>query len=258
MESDLSGVTVVVTRPAHQAHELSELVTSGGGSVVLFPVIEIQAVEVSEQLQSQLFKLNSADIAIFISANAVETCIAAIGGAACWPVNLTIAAVGRSTAAKLASYGLNATLVAPEPFNTEALLSIPELKDVSAKKVIILRGVGGRELLADTLLERGAEVEYIECYRRVIPDSDPATLYQCWDQKRLLFIVVTSNESLANLVTMVDNHHQQDLLSSNLIVISERAIKKAKQLGFTKIPILADTASNESIRDAILSSAQSS
>ena len=103
----------------------------------------------------------------------------------------------------------------------------------------ILRGEGGRELLAHTLRERGAEVEYLECYRRIMPDGDPADLYQCWNEKRVLLIIVTSNEALQNLFNMVNESHRSELLASTLVVVSQRAIKKAGELGFeTNKPLL--------------------
>lgn len=251
MDKSLTGLTVVITRPAHQAQPLCESISQAGGTVVQFPVIEILPPTKPDSLQSKLDQLSSADMAIFISANAVDFGIDALGGVSHWPEGVSIAAVGAATAAKLVSYGLSVDLVAPEPFNTEALLSLPELKDLTGQKILIFRGEGGRELLAKTLRERGADVEYIECYRRFIPASDPAALYQCWDEKRNLLIVVTSNESLQNLVMMVDSDHGKALLASQLLVVSDRAVKKARKLGFIQPPLFADAASNKAIVEAI-------
>jgi uroporphyrinogen-III synthase len=94
-------------------------------------------------------------------------------------------------------------------------------------------------------------VEYIECYRRLIPSSDPASLYQCWDEGSKLIILVTSNEGLRNLTKMVGSEHQQSLLTSTLVVVSTRAVNLAGELGFEKKPELAATVSNEAIYGAI-------
>ena len=239
------------TRPAHQAESLSLLISQAGGKPIEFPVLEISPPINSEFLQTQLLTLNEADLVIFISANAVDAAMMLLGGAELWPENVTIASVGRATSLKLKEYGLTAELTAPQPFNSEALLTVPELGNMSDKKIKIIRGEGGRALLGDTLRSRGANVEYIECYRRLIPDSDPTALFQCWDEERNPTIVVTSNEGLRNLTTMIDSEYRQNLFSSNLVVVSERAVSLAGELGFEKKTVLATTVSNEAIVEAI-------
>jgi len=252
MAIGLEGVTVVNTRPTHQAEPLCELVRGAGGAVIELPVIQIAPGDDVSVLRSQFERIKAADMVIFISANAVDAAITSMGGEQHWPSNVTMASVGKATAARLASYGLIAKIVAPEPCNSESLLSMPALMNLTDKKVFIIRGAGGREFLADTLRSRGADVEYIECYRRERPASDPADLYQAWEEKRKLVIVVTSNEGLSNLQAMIDNDHQADLLSSTLVVVSERAVNRAFELGFSHKPILARSASNEAIFNSIL------
>ncbi|WP_455198198.1 uroporphyrinogen-III synthase [Kaarinaea lacus] len=252
MSNSLAGITVINTRPAHQAKPLSDLIIAAGGTVVEFPVIDIRPPSDSTSLQSQLADLGNAHFAIFVSANAVDSGINALGGPQNWPNNVAIAAVGRATAAKCSMLGLDASLVAPEPFNSEALLTLPGLQELSGKKVTIFRGEGGREFLADVLRDRGADVEYAECYRRAMPDSVPTDLYQCWDEKRVVLIVVTSNEALHNLFNLVDEKHRPDLLASTLVVISQRAISLASELGFRPVPELTGSASNEAIMETIL------
>ena len=94
-------------------------------------------------------------------------------------------------------------------------------------------------------------VEYIECYRRLIPDCESSQLYQCWDKNCYPIIVVTSNEGLSNLTKMIANEYQQSLLTSTLVVVSKRAVYLAAELGFEKEPGLATTVTNEAIVEAI-------
>jgi uroporphyrinogen-III synthase len=251
MNNSLAGLTVVNTRPARQARPLSELILAAGGTIVEFPVIEIEAPGDTESFRSQLSNLAEANLAIFISANAVEASIHALGGSQKWPDNVAIAAVGSATAAKLDAMGLKCSLIAPEPFNSEALLTLSELQDMNGKLVKIFRGEGGREFLAQTLSDRGADVEYVECYRRVMPESVPAELYDCWNQKRVLLIVVTSNEGLENLLKLIESNYRPALLSTPLVVISQRTKNKAKELGFEVVPEVAESASKESILETI-------
>lgn len=247
----LSGVTVVVTRPAHQAENLCQHIESAGGKVLRFPVIEVRPPENAEQCRAQMARLVEYDLAIFVSANAVTGALALLESTQSWPVSLPIAAVGKATAQVIISEGLPSPLVAPRPFNSEALLGLPDFQKLNGKRILVFRGSGGRELLRDSLLERGAEVDYLECYRREVPQSDTRALYAAWDQRQTMPIVVTSNQGLENLVSMIDCEHQAQLLASPLIVMSERAVSLSSKLGFTQAPIVAAAANDEAILDSL-------
>ena len=95
--------------------------------------------------------------------------------------SIFFAAVGQATARELANFGVTA-VTAPARFDSEALLALPEMQVVAGKRMIIFRGVGGRELLGEALTARGAVVEYAECYRRVLPRADPAPLLKAWER----------------------------------------------------------------------------
>lgn len=249
--TDLTGVTVVVTRPSDQAEILCQSIEAMGATALRFPVIGIQPSVNIERLKAQLDHLSSFQVAIFISANAVFATMKVLESPQAWPTDLAIAAVGQATAKAIASRGLVVSYISPEPYNSEALLGLPELQNMRGQRVIIFRGNGGRELLAESLQERGAEVEYVECYQRVVPDTDTHALFQQWDKGCSMPIVVTSNEGLKNLTSMVDASHQQSLLTSPLIVVSQRTVDYAKELGFTQKPFVAKSASNEELLTAI-------
>jgi uroporphyrinogen-III synthase len=258
---DLSGVTVVVTRPAHQAERLCQSIETAGGTALRFPVIEIRPPSNPKQAQSQLKQLNSFDLAVFISTNAVASAFDLLGGLSepppGWPPKVAIAAVGQATAKAITSQGLAVNYQTSKPYNSEALLNIPELQALRGKRILILRGEGGREYLAKTLRERGAEVEYAECYQRAMPGSDPAQLYNAWNKRRPLLFVVTSNEGLENLFQMIDAEHRTALLASRLIVMSERAVALADKLGFAQTPVVVSAVSNEAILLALKSTLRS-
>jgi len=249
--TDLFGVTVVVTRPAHQADVLCQSIKELGGVALRFPVIEIGPSTDIDGLKNLLSHLSDFQLAIFVSANAVAPAIHILKDMQGWPAGVPIATVGQATAKAVTANGLTASYIAPEPFNSEALLSLPVLQRLEGKRVIIFRGKGGLELLGDSLRERGAEVEYAECYERVKPETDTTTIFQIWDEGCTMPIVVTSNEGLENLYSMIDSAHQPALLSSPLIVVSQRAAALAKALGFKQAPLVAKSASNDAIISAI-------
>lgn len=249
--SDLSGVTVVVTRPEHQATVLCQSIETLGGLALCLPVIEIRPSSDVEALKAQLKNLSSFQLAIFVSANAVAAVFQNLEPQYCWPSGVAIAAVGQATARAINEHGLSVSLISPEPYNSEALLSISELQILAGQRVIIFRGNGGRDLLGNTLQERGAAVEYAECYQRVMPETDMSALYRQWDDEKVIPIVVASNESLHNLHAMIDDSYQHFLLRSPIIVVSQRAVALANELGFSKVPMVAKNASNDAIMTVI-------
>ena len=212
---ELSGLTLVVTRPVHQAEILCQSITESGGDVVRFPVIEIVSSSNSKRFRNLLARLNEFDIAIFISANAVNQTFDDDNIKVNWPAIIKIAAVGKATAKALRLHKLEVNLVAPEPFNSEALLTLAEFQDVSGKNIVIFRGEGGREHLAETLKQRGAKVEYAECYQRVIAKRDPTMIFAAWSAERQMAFIVTSNEGLENLVKLLAEKKEL-LLNSDL------------------------------------------
>jgi len=114
------------------------------------------------------------------------------------------------------------------------------LQQVSGKRVVIFRGVGGRELLAETLRERGAEVDYAECYRRVQPQTDTRAVEQEWSNGKIDLVVVTSGEGLQNLFNMLSNKGKQLLAHTPIITVSERTLLAAQVLGLEDVMVTMD------------------
>ena len=255
----LSGVGVLVTRPEHQSDALCRHIEDLGGTTVRFPVLQIDDIDDTTHLYTQIDRLDTFDIAIFISPNAVKKAINVIQSkqqtddiSEKWPKNVKIAAVGKTSAKALKDLSLKAEIFPSKRFNSEALLSLEEMQDISGKNIIIFRGEGGRELLAETLKERGARVEYAECYKRSKPDADVSTLLRHWSRGEINAIVTTSNEGLHNLYDMVGQLGRQWLAKSTMIVVSERGADLAMQLGFKHRPIVSSQASDEAIVDALV------
>ena len=166
----LAGLGILVTRPAHQADRLCELIKQAGGRALRFPVIEILPPHDTAPLAALIDTLDDADIAIFISANAVEHGLALLRARRDLPAALKLAAIGRSTGAALrATLGRGPDICPAERFDSEALLALEAMQKVHGKRIVIFRGEGGREVLAETLRARGATVEYADVYRRARP-----------------------------------------------------------------------------------------
>ena len=227
----LAGRRVVVTRPAGQTAHMAALVRAAGGEPVLFPALEIQDAEDLRPVLALVDRLDAFDLAIFVSANAVDKALALVQERRAWPARLRVATVGRGSERALERHGFAAVIAPGERFDSEALLDLPELKDVAGKRVVIFRGDGGRELLGDTLSARGATVEYAECYRRVRPTADAAPLLALWERHKLDAFTVTSSEGLANLCDMLGEAGRQCLQQTPLFAPHERIAAAARTLG---------------------------
>ena len=231
----LSGRGIVVTRPARQAERLAALITAAGGEAMCYPVIEIRDVDDPQPLYELIDRLDDFDLAVFISPNAAHQALVAIRGRRALPAMLVLAAVGPGTAKTLAALGV-ANVVAPGgQGDSEALLALPQLAQPGGKRVVVFRGDGGRELLAEELAARGALVEYATCYRRIRPDLDPAPLIEAWGRGRLHAVTATSSEGLRNLCEMLGSAGQPYLAQTPIFVTHPRIGQTARELGLSNV-----------------------
>ncbi len=254
---ELTGLTVVVTRPQHQAQNLRSGLEAAGAYVILFPTLEILPPLDPQPCRALLDRIAEFDIAIYISPNAVEFGLRELARVGGLPSDIKIAAVGAGTARALTTAGHPVQLSPTESFNSEALLALDALNHVSGKNIIIFRGDGGRELLADTLRARGAHVEYAEVYRRAKPAIDTKPLLDAWAQNKLDAIVVTSNESLENLFELVGPAGCASLCNTQLFVASPRAVDLARKLGVAGAPVVVKPMSDDAIVQSLREFARS-
>ena len=152
----LAGKTIVVTRPQAQAAPLAEAIAAAGGVPLLFPLLEILPPRDPGALVASAADLPGCALAIFISPNAVDHALPAILASGPWPAGVIPAAVGPGTVKALAAQGVTGCIAPRERFDSEALLALPQLasSQISGRRIVIFRGDGGRELLADTLRAR--------------------------------------------------------------------------------------------------------
>lgn len=224
----LHGRHIVITRPIGQAAKLSNLIEKAGGQAVSFPLIEITPLNDYKAFEDCISQLDQYDWAIFISSNAVQNGMPFVSKLNL-PSSLKFAAIGPSTAAELSKFGIQNTLIPEDRFDSESLLATPEMQAVNNQKVMIFRGVGGREVLAETLKLRGAEVHFAECYQRINPQKDLSALTALSNQDALDAIVITSSEAMRHLLVMAN--HQAWLKNVKLCVNHARIAEEPSQLG---------------------------
>ncbi len=245
MSQTLKKQNILVTRPAHQADNLCDLIEQQGGQAIRFPTLEIVGLK-NTRIKQQFEELKQWHWLIFISTNAVNFALAANNGKIDAFKACSIAAVGKATEKALISAGLTVELMPENNFNTEGLLATEAMQRVNDQNCLIVRGVGGRETLANSLRERGATVNYMEVYNREIPMLDQSNVENMLKNQTLDAITITSGDALKNLVTMIRADLAEDLFSVPLIVISNRIKQLAEDIGF-KIIAVTDNPSDTAI-----------
>ena len=231
----LKGRGIVVTRPAHQAQPLARLIRDAGGRVFLFPAIEIRDIEDPGLFTQLIDRLDEFDLAVFVSPNAVERGMSVISARRKFPRRLQVATVGGGSVRALEQFGITGVIAPQGRSDSEALLELPALAAMGGRRVVIFRGAGGREALGDTLRERGATVEYAECYRRVRPALDVAPLLEAWSRKGVDAITVTSSEGLRNFADMIGPGGRERLPDTPLFAPHPRIAEAAHGLGVNKV-----------------------
>lgn len=227
----LEGLRIVVTRPMGQASHLAAALSELGARPVLFPVLAIGDIEDPAPLRDAAIRLDEFDLAMFVSPNAVEKSMPILLAGRAWPPGLRAVTVGLSSEKALAAFGVTDVIAPRQRFDSEALIELPEFQDVAGKRAIVFRGDGGRELFGDTLKARGAEVEYVTCYRRTRPVLDPGPLLKLWSDGQLAAMTVTSSEGMRNLFDMVGKIGQAWLRKTPLFVPHARIGEQAQALG---------------------------
>lgn len=245
MINGLGKAHVLVTRPSHQSENLSCLIEALNGFAVRFPTLAIVPVDDSRPIRNILAQLDKYQWLVFISANAVTMHGYYSDSDKIKKFKSTrIAAIGKATKEALILAGLPVDLVPESAYNSEALLAMPEMQVIKGQRFLIVRGQGGLEDLANTLRSRGADVDYLDVYKRIIPRGDCTQVSLLIEQNKLDVITITSGEALQNLFIMLEKKYHQLLLQLPLVVVSERIRQLAAEIGFKKIAVTSSPSDN--------------
>ncbi len=235
---------ILVIRPSRRADQFIALLEQTGAQVCQTPVMSIEPIVDGQSIKNLILEVDNFDKAICVSGNAAELTIEWLDRY--WPmqpVGIEFFAVGQQTAQILAAADI-AALSPSGRQNSEALLGLAELQDLSGQRVVIFRGQGGREILGDTLVKRGARVDYCELYKRVINSGQALLARQQLPQSDCL--VAHSGELLVAL-----GEQFGELGAETAVVVpSERVAEIARELGYRNI-VSAENALPESMLAAV-------
>lgn len=228
----LEGVGVIVTRPARQAAVFAQRIAALGGKPLMWPAIVIVPPQNRAQLADVHARLDDYDIAIFVSANAVEY------GARTtppWPAKLRTYAPGPGTAEALAAAGITDTRIPAKSWDSEGLLEVAELNDVAGKRIVIFRGEGGREFLGSSLRVRGAIVDHVPCYRRVAPQAGAEGLVEAMREGRANALTLTSAEGVDNLMAALGAEGRARIATLPTFAAHPRIVERAREHGLLAV-----------------------
>ncbi|MFM2588331.1 uroporphyrinogen-III synthase [Vibrio sp. TBV020] len=222
-------MAVLVTRPGNQGLSLCQQLSEVGIASHHHPLIEIQS---GDQLSGLENHILSFDIIIAVSQHAVsETSDYLAQTCQSWPSNVVYLAVGQKTAHVLSKV-TQQKVHYPDISDSEHLLKLDALKHVTNKRILILRGNGGRELIFDTLSKRGAKVEYREVYKRENLAFRSDLLVPIWQDKQITQLVITSSGQLDYFISQLTVTELNWLYTLHLFVPSERIAQHAREAGF--------------------------
>jgi len=244
MTATLAGCGVVVTRPAHQAEALCTAIEALGGTALRYPTVAIRGSAAPPPAPAARY-----DWLVFVSPNAVAH-------AGAWlTVPTRVAALGPATAAALREAGREVAVEAPDGTGSEGLLADPRFAPSAGARVAIVRGDGGRELIAEALDARAVRVERAEVYARCRPtaeldaglDERTAALEARWRTGSVHAVVATSNALLENLHGLLDASGRALLRETQVVAASGRVLQLARELGIGPVPLVAGSASSPAI-----------
>lgn len=242
---------ILVTRPEGQVQGLQSALEGQGLHTRHLPLLAIEATDPLPGTEHQkILDLDLFDHLIFVSANAARIGLERIDEY--WPqmpMGQRYWAVGVSTAKVLERAGLVAAR--PETdMSSEGLLAMPGLMAVDGQRILIVRGEGGRTLIADTLTERGANVSSLCCYRRGPVPYEQDRLLREFTAEPPSLVLISSGEGLSHLSGLLSPQEHTTLARIALVVPSPRVAEQARAQGWREV-MQADNASDEAMLAAV-------
>jgi uroporphyrinogen-III synthase len=240
----------MVTRPKPQGEILCGQIRAAGGHAIHFPTIEIHPPKNLAVFAKGIVSLYQYDWVVFISPQAVYWSAPAIHEQ--WPQfppGVEVAALGGGTADALRQAGLPVDIYPKDDWRTEGLLDDASFQELAGKKIALICGEGGRDLLEKTLTARGAQVTRVIVYERCIPKVNVNEYIKLLQTRQIDIILCTSGEILHNLKLLLQ-YAWTELRKIPVVVISERMQILARQLEFENI-LEARNASFDAIMDIL-------
>lgn len=223
---------LLLTRPAEDCAALAQTLAAQGVVSHCMPLLAIEALDETPEQRSAFADLQRYCAVIVVSKPAARIGLQLLAQHGAPTPDLPWFSVGAATAAVLAEQGLGVHF--PDlGDDSEALLALPALQQAiaaPAPRVLILRGEGGREFLAESLRSQGVSVDYLPLYRRVLPQYAPGELSRQVRAERLNGLVVSSGQGFEHLLQLAGDDWSA-LARLTLFVPSPRVAEQARAAG---------------------------
>ncbi|WP_394228906.1 uroporphyrinogen-III C-methyltransferase [Pseudoalteromonas spongiae] len=233
---------ILLTRPEEKSQQLAERLSNMAIKSTIQPLLALEAIAVSEQ---QLAMLESADIVLFVSQDAARFLHALKPKLA---KHSHCLAVGKSTAETVTEL-LNKPCASPLVETSEGLLAMPELNNVASKQIVLVKGKGGRNKLAQELKAREAIFQPLAVYQRLANANLNDAMAAKWQANGINAVVLTSNASIDSFLTIATNKTWLSQLT--VYLVSERCVNYLQEKANVKHIINCQGADNDSIVNAI-------
>ncbi|MEM7303905.1 MAG: uroporphyrinogen-III synthase [Pseudomonadota bacterium] len=245
MATELPGeLSIMLTRPVDQSLSMQQKLNQLGARTILFPCLQIKPVE----YDTTKISVSNIDTFIFISPNAVNYGFQALPELTDAQVaNKPFAAIGQSTAQALLEKGVTRVITPAEQFDSEGLLETPLLQNVQNQSIMIIKGIGGRPYLMETLRQRGADVSCIDVYERKLPENPDLQVLSA----HIDLILFSSSQSAENFLALLPAEQTNQLFNCQTIVGHPKIGQKVSSLGFKKLPIIAASPLEDDLIEAI-------
>lgn len=241
-------MNVLVTRPDQRGQQLVELLAEKQIFALHQPLFSVASGKDLPQLPSAIARLNSSDYVFAVSKNAVDFAYETLKETGFhWRSDLHYFAVGQGTAQYFCALIEQQVIYPIESENSEGLLALPQMQELADRNVLILRADSGRELFPEQAQLRGAQVQILECYQRIIA-SDLSEQISLAKRIGIDVIVITSGESLLTLFEQTAESDRNWLFECRLVVVGQRIAKLAMRLGWAPEHIqISEKADNQSL-----------
>ncbi|MCQ4324645.1 uroporphyrinogen-III synthase [Stutzerimonas stutzeri] len=233
----MSGWRLLLTRPAEECAALAATLAGAGIHSASLPLLAIEPLAETAEQRATILELDRYCAVVVVSKPAARLGLELLDRY--WPqppFGQAWFSVGAATGAILEGYGLDVSWP-QHGDDSEALLALPRLSEALARpepKLLILRGEGGREFLAETLRSRGVQVDILELYRRHLPSYPPGALAATLEAERLNGLVVSSGQGLQSLRELAAESWPE-VVELPLFVPSPRVAEMARRLGAKRI-----------------------
>ena len=238
--SKIADIALISTRPEEFNADLRGTLENSKIEVLSFPLTSINPLDNYALFDSQLENLGSYQHLIFISTNAVHYFVERVKkNKIQLPNKIILSAIGPSTKKRLVDF-FNVEVYCPQKkIDSENLTKLKIFDNVEQQNILIVRGIGGREVLKKRLANKGANVDYAECYLRQYLKPDMNSIYKAIQNKSKIYFLITSYESALNFSNNV-NPSESDWLSSTYCIANHERTGQALKHLFRKVYIAPD------------------